>query len=179
MTCKTGLRKTDEAGSRRNFSYWKNYRLQSCVFTARWMLVFTLKLYLQKQQGFCMGRTELPGDREELPPLSVVLHWSDFFGGVLQTGVMTTEADLEEGLKACRKNLNGGQVLSVKRWQGAHLDLSLQSSGWELTSWFSLLGEITILWRISKGYFCTALCPNTLWHGIENYLTIQLIKNVI
>lgn len=69
MTFKTGVRKTVEAGSSRNFSYSQNYRLQSCVFTARWTLVFTLKLYLQKQQGFPMGRAgELPGDREELPP---------------------------------------------------------------------------------------------------------------
>lgn len=96
MTFKTGLRKTVESGSSRNFLCWKNYRLQSCVCTVRWMLVFTLKLCLQKQQGlFPMGRAgELPGDREEQPPLSVVLHWFDFFGGVPTLWVVTTEADL-------------------------------------------------------------------------------------
>lgn len=95
MTFKTGLRKTVEAGNSRNFLYCKNYRLQSCVCRAPWTLVFTLKLYLQKQQGFPRGRTgELPGDREELPPLSLVLHWFDFVGGDPTLRVMAAEADL-------------------------------------------------------------------------------------
>lgn len=88
MTFKTGLRKTVEAGSSRNFLCWKNYRLRSCVCRAPWTLVFTLKLYLQNQQGFPRGKAG------ELPPLSLVLHWFDFVGGDPTLRVMTAEADL-------------------------------------------------------------------------------------
>lgn len=40
--------------------------------------------------------------------LGVVLHWFDFFGGVPTLWEMTTEADLEEGLKTRRRNFNRG-----------------------------------------------------------------------
>lgn len=81
MTFKTGLRKTVEAVSSRNFSNWKNYKLQACVFSARSVVVFAMELYLQKQQGFLMGRDRRSclGSREShspqlcTPPFQ--LHW--------------------------------------------------------------------------------------------------------
>lgn len=68
MTFKTGLRKTVEAVRSRNFSYRQD-NLQASVFSARLMVVLTMKLYLLSQQGFPVGRTgKLPGDTAELTP---------------------------------------------------------------------------------------------------------------
>lgn len=69
MTFKTGLRKTVEAVRSRNFSYRQDNNLQASVFSARLMVVLTMKLYLLSQQGFPVGRTgKLPGDTAELTP---------------------------------------------------------------------------------------------------------------
>lgn len=101
-----------------------------------------------------MGRAgELPGDREELPPSALYYTGLTSLGESPPSEKWQQRQTWKKGWKHTGGTSIGGQVLNVKRWQRAHLDLSLQSSGWELTLWFSLLGQITIHWRISIFFY--------------------------
>lgn len=149
MTFKTDVRKTVETVSSRNSSYWKNFNLQACVFSARFMVVFTMKLYLLKRQGLvpCGQRQKscLGTEESRLPPLCTPLIWgcwgyphhlSD------EPGRLVGRAESTAGVPCL-----GGKLL--RRWQSARLALHLQSSGQELTAWCSLLSQVMIHQRTS------------------------------